>query len=162
MKMTVRGLAVIASLVLGLGLTGCGSDDKSVTTPDGSKVTVDGDGDSVTIKSDDGETTIGKGLPDGFPSEDVPVIDAKIIGGAKGAAGGPYTWSVILQADGDATEVFDEISSKLTTAGFTAGRGIGTDKVHTGQFTGPKYDVSVNAAEGDSGVNVTYLVRDAE
>ena len=157
MTSKVRNLSVIAVLAASLTLTGCGG--KTVTTSDGSKVHVDGNGDSATIKTDDGEISVGKGLPDGFPKDDVPVIDATIIGGSKGAAGGPFAWSVVVQADGDATDVFGEVKSKLEGAGFTSGQGMDMGEVHTGQFTSAKYDVSVNVAKTGDKVTVTYLVR---
>ncbi|RNL81401.1 hypothetical protein EFL95_03450 [Nocardioides marmorisolisilvae] len=153
----MRNLSAIALLVASLALTGCGG--KTVTTSDGSKVHVDGNGDGATIKTDDGEITVGKGLPDGFPKDDVPVVDGTIIGGSKGTDTGPYAWSVVVQSDGDASDVFGDAKSKLEGAGFTAGQNMDMGEVHTGQFTSAKYEVSVNAAKTGSTVTVTYLVR---
>ena len=149
---------MVALVIAGLGLSGCG-DDETVTMPDGSKVSADSDGKSATIKTGDGEITVGKGLPDGFPAEDVPVIDGEIVGGAKGVDGGPYAWSVILKAKGETGDVFAELSEKLKNTGFTADRSMQMGTVSTGMFKSDKYEVSVNAAKADDGVSVTYLVR---
>jgi len=157
MTSTVRNLSATGLLVASLMLTGCGG--KTVTTSDGSKVHVDGNGDSATIKTDDGEITVGKGLPDGFPKDEVPVVDGKIIGGSKGTAGGPYAWSVVLQADGDAADVFADVKSELEGAGFTGGQAMDMGEVHTGQFTSSQWGVSVNVAKTGDAVTVTYLVR---
>jgi hypothetical protein len=151
---------VVALMVAGLGLSGCG-DDKTVTMPDGSKFSADSDGKSATISTDDGQVTAGKGLPDGFPAEDVPVVEGDIVGGAKGVDGGPYAWSVILKAKGETVDVFAELSEKLKNVGFTAARSMQMGSVSTGSFTNDKYEVSVNAAKVDDAVNVTYLVRNA-
>ncbi|RNL62070.1 hypothetical protein EFK50_09615 [Nocardioides marmoriginsengisoli] len=146
-------------VVAGLGLAGCG-DDETVTMPDGTKVSADSDGKSASIKTDEGTITVGKGLPEGFPSDDVPVVDGKVIGGAKGTEGGPYAWSVILQAEGSAEDVFTQISEKLKNAGFSSDEGMQMGSVYTGSFKGEKYEVSVNAAKVADGISVTYLVRD--
>src|SRR5690348_17631597 len=135
MTSQVRNISAIALLVASLTLTGCGGG-KTVTTADGSKVHVDGDGNSATVKDSNGnEITVGKGLPDGFPKDEVPVIDGTIIGGSKGTSGGPFAWSVVIQKDGDATEIFDDASSKLKDAGYTSGQDMNMNDVHTGLFT---------------------------
>lgn len=158
MTSQVRNIAATGLLVASLVLTGCGSE-KTVTTSDGSKVKVDADGDGATIKTDDGEISVGQGLPDGFPEDDIPVIDAKVIGGAKGTDGGPYAWSVVMQQDGDVGEIFDEAEKKLLAAGYTAGQGMDMNDVRTGQFTSDKYDVGVNVAKTGDAVTITYAVR---
>src|SRR5215207_5923779 len=82
----VRALAGTVVLIAGLGTAaGCGDDGTTGVTKDGDKVSVT-DEDEVTVDTDDGSVTAGQGLPDGFPSDDVPLLDEKVANGARGEA----------------------------------------------------------------------------
>ena len=83
----LRALAGTFVLVAGLGtLVACGDGGgTTVTTKDG-KVTVDQD--KVTVKTSEGTATVGQGLPEGFPEDDVPLLDEKVVSGVKGSDGG--------------------------------------------------------------------------
>lgn len=158
MTSKIRLSAFAVLLTASLALTGCGSDEKKVTLPDGSNVKVEGDGKDVTITTDEGEITAGKGLPDGFPS-DIPLIDAKIVSGTKGT--GAFAYTVVMQSTGTPDEVMTAISDKLTGAGFKAGEGMDMTSVSTRPFTNDKYNVNVSAAQTGDGVVATYTVENA-
>lgn len=161
MTTKVRNMTAAVLLVAGLGLTGCGSEEKTVSV-NGDKVTVDQDGDGVKIETEDGSATYGsESLPDDFPEDEVPIIDAKIVGGAKNVAGGETSWSVIMQADGDVDDVLDEVTEKLEGAGYTSESSGNYGGSAAAQFDGD-YRVGVSIAEGDGQVVVTYVVMPAE
>jgi hypothetical protein len=154
--------ALAGAVVLLAALTtvaGCG-DDKTVVTKDDGKVSVDSDDGKVTVDTDEGSITSGVGLPDGFP-EDVPLIDEKVITGAKGGPDGQFAWSVAMQTTRAIDSVTTEVKKDFADAGYTSGPGTEVGDISILQFTGDKYDVSVTAARTDDTVTVTYVVRDA-
>lgn len=160
MTTKVRTMAAIALLVAGLGLAGCGSDEKTVTV-NGDKVTVDRDGDGVKIESDVGSSEFGTGsLPEDFPEADVPVVDGTIAGGAKNDTGGMTTWTVIVQTEGGVDAVLAEVTAKLEDAGFTSETSGNYGGSAAAQFTG-KYTVGVSVTGTDDQITVSYVVTPA-
>lgn len=157
MTTKVRNMVVVALLTAGLGLAGCGSDEKTVSV-NGDKVTVDSDGDGVKVETDDGEATFGSGsLPEDFPEDDVPIIEGTIAGGAKNASDGLTTWSVIIQADGDVDSVLAEVTEKLEDAGYTSENSGNYGGSAAAQFDG-KYTVGVSVTGADGKIVVSYVV----
>jgi hypothetical protein len=155
----LRSLAGAVVLVAGLSLVaGCGDGGATVSTKDG-KVKVDGD--KVTVETSEGTATIGKGLPDGFPKDDVPLLDEDVVSGVKGTPCGQFAWSVIMQTSRSVEDVAAEVKKDFTAAGYTEGQGTAMGDVSVLQFTGDKYDVSVTAARTGGQVTVSYVVKDA-
>jgi hypothetical protein len=156
----VRALAGAVVLIAGLGtLTGCGDDGKTVVTKDDDSVSVDTDDESVTIDSDDGSVTAGQGLPDGFPSDDVPLLDEKIASGAASDAGGQSGWTVIMQTSRAIDDLTAEVKEDFAAAGYTVGEAMEAGDVTALQFENDQYEVGVTAARTVGNVTVTYLVR---
>ncbi|MET3961777.1 hypothetical protein ABIE44_001711 [Marmoricola sp. OAE513] len=169
--------ALAAVLTAALVLSGCGGDDDSekpkasdegttkVVLPDASgEVTakVDGDGDGIKITNEDGETVVGKGLPDGFPKDEIPIVDGDVVGGTKGNAAGPYSYTVLLQLDsGSPASVMADITRSLKAKGFAATPGMSVDQMSTAIFRSSKYEVGVNVVRADSKISVTYVVKRA-
>jgi hypothetical protein len=155
----LRFLAGALVLLAGLStVAACGDDGKTVSTKDG-KVKVDGD--KVTVETSEGTATIGKGLPDGFPTDDVPLLDEDVISGVKGTPGGQFAWSVIMETSRSVEDVTAEVKKDFADAGYTPGQGTEMGDVAVMQFTSDKYDVGVTAARTSDKVTVSYVVKDA-
>ena len=162
MTTKVRNVVVVALLAAGLGLTGCGSDSKTVKTADGSKVTVKKDGEGLTVKNDQGEFSVGQGLPDGFPKDEVPLVDGKVLSASKGADGTRFVWSVLIQVDSSVDDAAASAKSKLEGAGFTAGENSMTmGEMSVNEYNSSKYKVSVTVVKNDEGTVVTYAIQNA-
>lgn len=160
MATTVRNLVTVVLLVGGLGLAGCGSDEKTISI-NGDKVSVDNDGGGVKIETDDGTATFGSGsLPEDFPEDDVPIIDGTIAGGGKNTADGETMWSLILQTDGEVGSVLADVTGKLEGAGYTSESSGNYGGNAAAQFTG-KYAVGVSVTGADGQIAVTYVVSSA-
>jgi hypothetical protein len=154
-----RSLAGAVVLLAGLsGVASCGDATKTVTTKNG-KVKVDGD--KVTVETSEGTATIGKGLPDGFPKDDVPLLDEDVVSGVKGTPGGQFAWSVIQQTSRSVEDVTAEVKKAFTDAGYTQGQATEMGDVAVLQFTSDKYDVGVTAARTSGKVTISYVVKDA-
>lgn len=156
LRAAAGAIALAAALV---SLAGCG-DDKTVVSGDGGKVKVDGD--KITVETSEGSAVIGQGLPEDFPSDDVPLVDEKVVAGTKGTAGGPYAWSVVMQSDRSvddlASEVKDDYASWTSDDGAGADLGADLSILH---FTDDTYDVGVTIARTGGNVTITYLVKNA-
>ena len=156
----VRAAACAVVLFAALGTAaGCGDDGATVTTKDGDKVSVDTDGDKVTIDTDDGSVTVGQGLPDGFPADDVPLLDEKVVSGAGGDAEGQSGWTVIMQTSRAVDDLTAEVRKDFADAGYTTGEAMEAGDVTALQFESDQYEVGVTAARTGGNVTVTYLVR---
>ncbi|MCZ4497836.1 MAG: hypothetical protein JWQ74_389 [Marmoricola sp.] len=156
-----RLAAFAVLLTASLALTGCGSDTKTVKLGDGSTVKVTGDGEGATIEGKDGtKITTGKGLPDGYPTSDVPVVDGKVVGAATNS--GDIAYSVIVQTTGSTADVFAAATAKLTGAGMTnKGEPSDLGPASFAQFTSDKYEVALTVANGNGNTIVTYAVKNA-
>jgi hypothetical protein len=160
--MRVRTLAGTFALLAGLStVAGCGDDGKTVVTKDGDKVSVDADKGEVTVESDEGTFTAGQGLPDGFPKDDVPLLDENVVSGVKGTPDGQFAWSVVMQTSRAIDDVTAEVQKDFAAAGYTAGQSTVMGDVSILQFTDDDYEVGVTAARTGEGVMVTYVVKDA-
>lgn len=157
---SVAGATVLlAGLVAGVStLAACGNEGTTLSSKDG-KVKVDKD--KVTVETSEGTATIGKGLPDGFPTDDVPLLDEDVVSGVKGTAGGPFAWSVIMQTSRSVEDVSAEIKKDFADAGYTEGQGSAMGDVSILQFTSDKYEVGVTAAHTSGQVTISYVVKDA-
>ncbi|MGY2877065.1 hypothetical protein ACVW00_004255 [Marmoricola sp. URHA0025 HA25] len=153
-----RAVAGALVVVAGLGLlAGCGSDSKSgVTTADtkASAAPVPG---PVTASTD--ATAAVEGLPEGFPSADVPLLSEKVLTGSEGGPDGEFAWSVVLQSSRAVSDVSAEVRKDFTGAGYTAAPGNELGDLSVMRFKGPKYDVGVTAARTEGHVVITYVVR---
>lgn len=155
----LRSLAGGVVLLAGLStVAACGDNGTTVSTKDG-KVKVEGD--KVTVKTSEGTATIGKGLPDGFPKDDVPLLDEDVLSGVKGTQGGPFAWSVVMQTSRSVEDVTAEVKKDFTDAGYTEGQGTAMGDVSVLQFTSDKYDVGVTAARTSESVTISYVVKAA-
>ena len=163
-----RARAAIGALVLvaGLGaLGGCGGDDDKTGRAAADDVSADAlatpDADSGSQGSaSTGVPAATEGLPQGFPSEDVPLLDEEVLTGSAGDPDGEFAWSVVLQSSRAVSQVSADVRKDFADAGYTAGPGNEVGDLSVMQFTGPKYDVGVTAARTEGHVVITYVVRD--
>lgn len=158
----LRALAGAVALLAGLTtVAGCGDDGTTVVTNDGDKVSVDADGGEVEVETGDGEVTAGQGLPDGFPEDDVPLLDEEVVTGAKGGAGAQFAWSVVMQTQRTVEDVAAEVKDDFADAGYDAGPATEAGDASVLQFENDTYEVGVTAARAGGSVTVTYVVRNA-
>jgi hypothetical protein len=163
----VRVLVGAVVLAVGLGaLAACGGDDTTGTTAadtlpadSGTSPSADGDADQPESASA-AVPSATEGLPDGFPSDDVPLLDEKVLTGSAGGPDGEFAWSVVQQSSRGVSQVAAEVRKDYTEAGYTAGPGNEMGDLSIMQFTGPKYEVGVTAARTEGHVVITYVVRD--
>jgi hypothetical protein len=170
----VRAVAGALVLVAGLGaLAGCG-DEESGAAADADRPSVSSDGGSPagsTGPGDSGEDTGAagdtatpstgiEGLPEGFPSQDVPLLPEKVLTGSAGGPDGEFAWSVVLQSSRSVGAVSADVRQEFSDAGYTAGPGNEVGDLSVMKFSGPKYEVGVTAARTEGNVVITYVVRD--
>lgn len=100
-------------------------------------------------------------LPDGFPADDVPLIDGEITYslGTSGEDGGG--WAVFI-AVADKDQAFDALKKKLTDAGFEATMESNEADTAVGIFTSEEYVVQASVtSDGEDGVVAQYVVSSA-
>jgi len=156
----LRAIAGAVALLAGfMTLTGCGDDGKAASSGTGSKVKVDDD--NVAVESSGGTATIGKGLPDGFPSADIPLVDESVLSGTKGGAGGAYAWSVVMQSSRSVDALAAEVKKDYASWKSADGTGASLGDVSILHFVNHTYEVGVTIARTGSNVTITYIVKDA-
>ncbi|HEX7716171.1 MAG TPA: hypothetical protein VF416_02705 [Marmoricola sp.] len=152
----IAGAAVLAAGLV--SLSACG-DDGTVASGDGTKVKVDGD--KVTVETTDGTATVGQGLPDGFPTDDVPLVDEKVVTGTQGSAGGPFAWSVVMQSSRSVDDLAAEVKKDYASWNSQDGPASALDDLSIQRFTNDKYEVGVTIARTGDSVTITYVVKNA-
>jgi hypothetical protein len=156
----VRVVAGSAALLAGLGaLTACGDDGTTVAAGDGGTVKVDKD--KLTVESSEGTATIGKDLPDGFPIDDIPLVDESVVAGTKGTAGGPFAWSVVMQSSRSVDDLSAEVQKDYASWKSDKGTGTSLGDVSILHFVDSAYEVGVTIARTGGNVTITYVVKDA-
>lgn len=157
--MRLRALAGTFALVAGLGtLAACGDGGGTTVTSKDGKVKVDGD--KVTVETSEGTTTVGQGLPEGFPQDRVPLVDEKIVNGVKGSAGGPFAWSVVMTSKRSVEDLSAEVKKDYAAAGYKTDQSTEMGDVSIHQFSNATYQVGVTIARTGDGITITYLVKD--
>lgn len=177
-----RALVLPAAAALAVGvLAGCsgddgdngdaGSDDSSqsddASSEDASDDSSDDSSEDDTDTGDTGDTDgdipdvdFDGDLPEGFPVDEVPLIDGDIAFGTQ--AGGAY--SVTVESDeSDLDDVYDEVAEDLSDAGFDEGAKQELGEVIAGNFENDDWIVGiavVTDAVSDGSV-VTYSVTRA-
>lgn len=114
-------LAVVPAALLATSLVGCGLAEDAVkdqvedaAKSEGVDVDLDNieDGE-IEIDSTDGGVTTGK-LPNGFPTDEVPVVDGDILGGT--STKNPDTWNATIKVGepgGDKQAAYDDAAATL-------------------------------------------------
>jgi hypothetical protein len=164
-----RGLTLAAGAALVGGVAACSPEniaEKVIEAGSDGQVDVnidEGDG-SVTIEGEDGTATFGGSgaLPDGFPDA-VPVVKGDISYSQSMSGENGTSYSVLISVSGTVEEVFTEVTSDMTGAGFKIGNettvSSGEDSFASASFTSSQYEALVNVTPGgDGSVAVTYIV----
>ncbi|KAA1425863.1 hypothetical protein [Nocardioides antri] len=159
-----RLLVAVPAALLALSLVGCGDllqDQAEKRAEDAAKsegVDLDIDDGDVKVDTTDGGASVGE-LPNGFPTDEVPVVEGEILGGTY--TKNPETWNVTIKVDeagGDKTGAYDAAESQLTGAGLeTTREKVDNGTSISGQYTSASYAVEL-AVTDSNGVTVTYLV----
>lgn len=152
-------LAATAALVLG----GCSSDEKQAedaieeaAEDAGEDVEVDVDGDDITIENSEGTVTMGGDLPEGFPEDDIPLVDGTVIMGI-GATGQGY--QITIQVDSDVADAVDEASGLLEDAGFTLDESGSYGDLETATLSSDAYGVVLSGASAEEGATLSYSIE---
>lgn len=160
-------------LALALLVAGCGGgDDKdgqdgsdagaasgpsSSAPATGSPATTDP---STPTASVPGKVRVVEGLPAGFPTDEVPLLDGKIVSGARGEPGSQIAWSVVLQPEGDIEDIVAAASAKLSDAGFALAGQTDLENLQVRQYQNAGYQVGLTVAATQEGNTVTYVVAE--
>ena len=156
-----RTTVVLALLVVVAGLTGCGSAADAARGKAEDKVSVNTDQAEAGAGTDQGSAIASKALPDGFPAHAVPLIDATVVTGSKGAPDGQYAWSVVMQTQRAIDDVAAEVEKDFAAAGYRTRQAHQMGDVTIMQFADSRYRVGVTVTRTGGTVTVTYVVRDA-
>ncbi|CAB4689733.1 MAG: hypothetical protein F2667_01750 [Actinobacteria bacterium] len=162
-------MSAAALLLAPAFLTACGGDDaaesaaeKAIENASGGDADVDIDDDgNVKIETSDGTFTSGQDLPEGFPTDEVPLIDGDIQMGMSGSdMGSDGGFAVVVTSDLDVDAATEEAISLLTDAGFEttedANSGFGA-----GLLSSPKWEVLLIATDSGGSTQVQYVVSPA-
>jgi hypothetical protein len=155
--------AAFAALVLALSISGCGGDDKAAESAieeaaenAGEDVDVDVDDDEITIENSDGSVTVGGDLPEGFPAEDIPLVDGDVLM-AMGASGQGY--QVTLDVDDAPADAMAAARALLEGAGFTVDEEGVMGTLYTATLSSDAYSVYLTATEADGRTTLIYAVE---
>jgi len=97
------------------------------------------------------------GIPEGFPTDAVPLIEGTVVGGG---SGGGIGWVVVVNAD--SMDRFADAQSALEQAGYAANVSNADDKSAFGSFAGADYNVQLTfSTDTDGVVSATYVVTPA-
>jgi hypothetical protein len=96
-----------------------------------------------------------EGVPDTFPTAEIPIIDGDVDLGVDLGTG----WTLMMRVD-DVQAAYDDASAKLKAAGFEAlAEQVGGEAGSFGAFENDKYQVQVTATDTpDGGPSVNYVV----
>lgn len=165
MNTATRLAAYAGAVVLILTASACsaGVEDVPGLTPDGVSVDTSKDGD-ISIETDDGTGSFtggaGGSLPDGFPVDQVPVVEGDVQSGIamKNDAEEGYAAVIVTeQADHDAAVAL------LTAEGFTVEETFSGGGTETTQLKSPEWSALVSTSSIDPEmVTVSYTVRRAQ
>lgn len=158
--------AVAATLVLSCGalVSGCGADDaiaervaeEALEGAASGDADVDIDDGEVKIETDEGTVSFGDDLPDGFPLEEVPLVEGDVVAGSGITGEG---WTVGMLVDGSREDSYAQAKERLNDAGFkAAGSEITTEGMSSYTAENDSYQVNVVVMSGDEGTNVNYTV----
>jgi hypothetical protein len=156
--------AALAAAVLALAVSGCaGGDDKAAESAieeaaeeAGEDLDVDIDGDEVTIEGSDGAMSVGGDLPDGFPVDDIPLVDGEVLI-AVGAEGQGY--QVTLDVGDTPGEAMVAARDLLVGAGFALDEELVTGSIHSAQLSSDAYAVYLTATEAGDRTSLLYSVE---
>lgn len=165
-------LTLLAVPLLALALGACGGSDIADSVAERAieaaasedvDLDIDTDGGGVSIKGEDGETSYsaGGGLPDGFPTDIVDLVDGTIGMSVSTQNEKGEGWAVSVKADdNDAEAVFADAVGRLEAKGFDAPQE-GTmvmGQMRGQQLVNDPWSVTVQVMDQGDVVGVQYIV----
>lgn len=93
-------------------------------------------------------------VPEGFPSDAVPLVDGEVQGGATAPEGGG--WAVQITIDG--IDRFTEAGDLLTAAGYSGTVSNADETSGFGTWTGPDYTVTITVSGEADALTALYIV----
>ena len=154
----VRALVGTVALVAGLGaVSACGDGSGATGTGGAGTATAEG---RPTATPSSTAPTAGQGLPEGFPTSQVPLVHETVVNGVKGAPGGPFAWSVVMTSSRSVEDLSAEVAKDYAGAGYRADRSTELGDVSIHRFSSGAYQVGVTIARTGDGITITYLVKD--
>ena len=153
-----------ATAVFSLALvTGCGAEkiaekatEKALEGAAQGSADIDLDEDGgMKIETDEGSLSVGQGLPEDFPSDDVPLPEGEVLSGMSMSGEG---WSVSLAVDGAADDVVSQVSSMLDSAGYKTEATTQTGGMTILTTTNDTYAVTAAVIDDSGATNVSYTV----
>lgn len=161
-----RRRSALVALMLGaaLALGGCGGSDEEraedaieeAAEEAGEDVDVDVDGDDITIENSDGTVSMGGDLPEGFPEDDIPLVEGDVLLAMGGEGQG---WQVSLAVDSSAEDAMAEARGLLEGAGFSVDEEAVMGEMSTATFSSDAYNIYVTAAEADGQTSLIYAIE---
>ena len=148
---TVAGGGLVLVAALGLA-AGCGDDTDAASDSTDKTATVQTAAPSPTASSE---------LPDGFPADDVPLLDETIVNVVDGGANGQFAWSVVMRSTRAVDDLSDEVRKDFAGAGYQTDQSSDLADVAVMKFTSAEYVVGVTVARTSDKVSITYLVKNA-
>ena len=163
LRRTRRLLVAVPTALLAVSLVGC-SDIAENAAEDALKeegIEADLDGSDIKIDTTDGGVVTGE-LPEGFPTDEVPVVDGEILFGTYTKSSG--TWDTTIEvgpAGGDKAAAYDEAEAMLLDAGATVTQEqVDNGTAIAGRYTNGEHAIDL-AVTDSNGIVVTYLVSPA-
>ena len=155
------GSALATSTLLLLGAAACGSDGTTVSTADGS-VEIDEEDGTASFEDDEGNAfTSSTDLPDGFPSDEVPLIDGAIVQGLAIDQDSQRGYTVTIDVASSPQEAFDEARDLLEDAGYGVAMESTSGGAATGGFESDVWTVLVTSTPIDGGSSVSYIIGES-
>lgn len=155
--------AACAALVLTFAVAGCSAEDEiaesaieEAAEDAGGDVDVDVDDDGVTVESSDGTVTMGGDLPEGFPAEEIPLVDGDVLM-AIGAADQGY--QVSLDVDAAPADAMSEARALLEDAGFAVDEEGVMGGLYTATLSSDTHTVYLTATEAEGRTTLMYAVE---
>lgn len=158
----LRALAGAVALAAAMGAVAACGDDGGSTTVASREGSAKADRGSATVETSRGSATVGQGLPEGFPADDVPLLDEEVLNGIKGTDGGPFAWSVVMSSDRAIDDLSAELTNQFAAAGYRTTQSTALGEVNIHRFSDHAHDVSVTIARTGDGTTITYLVKDSD
>ncbi len=141
----------------------CGSgDDRTISTPAGD-VSIDEDDGKVTYEDDEGNSfTTAAELPEGFPEDEIPLVDGEIIQGVSVDQGSSKGYTISIDVEGDVSETYAEAKKLLERAGFASQSESTASGFATSGFDNGTWMVLVTATESGRVTSLSYIVAPTE
>lgn len=167
MRFIRRTTHLVAGLACAAALTACGIDqlaeeglERAIEEGASGEVDVDFDDEGgISVDSSDGSFQVGsRELPEGFPADEVPMIDGEILASSRIAENDEEVWSVTLLAGSSVDDAFTEARDGLTGAGFEETHAVDTNAYRSATLEGDDFRVQLTAAEGSDGTSLSYMV----